>query len=266
MKIGIIGAGAIGNFLIKALKSDSAFELVALAEIDDARGKIVLAESGYDESILKPLEDFPSDTEVFIEAASGAIATVVARYALEKGKIAIVASIGGLGDLDEYRSIAERTGGKLLLPSGAIAGLDALKAIPPESITSVTLTSNKPSKTLADTPYLKAHGINTLEYTEPTCVFSGTAREAAKAFPKSANVGAALALASIGLDRTKVEVWADPAGDRNRHTIRVESGHGMLIMAVSNVPFEENPRTSRLAAYSILATVRGIVKSIVVGT
>jgi aspartate dehydrogenase len=266
MNIGIIGAGTIGEFLISELKSDPSFKLVAVADIDSERAKSVLTANGYPESLLMPMEKFPENTGVYIEAASGSIAGSVARYALEKGKIAIIASIGGLGEIGEYRTIAERTGGRLILPSGAIAGLDALKAIPASSVHEVLLTTTKPSKTLADTPWLIENGIDTLSFTEPTLIFSGSAREAAKVFPKSINVAAALAHATIGLDKTMVEIWADPAGDRNRHEIRVESGHGILIMEVSNVPFEANPRTSRLAAYSILATVRGLTRPVIIGT
>jgi len=266
MNVGIVGAGTIGEFLIKGLKDDPSFTLVALAEIDMERGRTVLKESGYPESLLMPLEKFPAKTDVYVEAASGAVAGTVAKWALQKGKIAIIASIGGLGDLDEYRAIAEKTGGRLILPSGAIAGLDALKAIPPQSIASVTLMTTKPAKTLADAEYVREKGMDLLKLTEPTMIFSGTAREAAKAFPRSINVAAALAHATIGLDRTRVEMWAEPLGDRNRHTIRVESGHGMLIMDISNVPFERNPATSRLAAYSILATVRGLTRPVIVGT
>ena len=109
-------------------------------------------------------------------------------------------------------------------------------------------------------------GINTLDFKEPTLVFEGTAREAARAFPRSANVAATLGHASVGIDKVEVQIWADPEGDRNRHNIRLESEHGIMIAAVGNVPFEINPRTSRLAAYSILATVRGLTEPIVIGT
>lgn len=266
MHVGIIGAGAIGSFLLKHLRADPGMKIVALSEVDTSRAHSVLDSLSLPRGILMPLESFPQETDVFVEAASQQAARPAALFALGRGKTAIIASIGGLGDLDEYEELAARTGGKLILPSGALAGLDALKAVPKESITLVSLMSTKPAKTLADTPYLVERGIDTLKFTEPTMVFEGTAREAAAAFPKSANVAAALGYASVGLDNVRVEIWADPDGDKNRHTVRVESGHGVFISGVSNVPFEENPRTSRLAAYSILATVRGLAKSIIVGT
>jgi aspartate dehydrogenase len=266
LKIGIIGAGAIGKFLLRELSSDPAFEISALAEIDTVHANQVLDELKLSRDLLKPLDQFPHDTDIFIEAASQTVAGHVARFALMRGKVAIIASIGGLGDLGEYQEIAAKFGGKLILPSGALVGLDALKAIPHESITSVSLKSTKPVKTLADAEYFKKNNINALEITESVMIFKGNAREAAAAFPKSANVAAALAHASIGLNNVQVEMWADPTTDKNRHAIRVESGHGVFVAEVWNVPFEENPKTSKLAAYSILATARGLVRSITVGT
>lgn len=266
LNIGIIGAGTIGSFLIRELKNDPAFKLVAVADIDSETCLKALSENGYLDSLHLPLEEFPIDTDVFIEAASGSVAPMVAKFALERGKIVIIASIGGLDDIGIYRELAKKTGGRLILPSGAISGLDALKAIPVDSITEVTLKTTKPARTLADAKYIKEQGINTLSLTEPACIFSGVAREAAKAFPKSINVAAALSHATIGLDKTNVEIWADPSGERNIHEIKVVSGHGTLETRTSNVPFEENPRTSRLAAYSILATIRTLTGPVIVGT
>jgi len=266
MNIGIVGAGTIGAFLIKGLNNNKALNLVALADIDSARAHRVLKDNGYPESLLMPLENFPENTDVYIETASASVAAEIAKIGLERGKIVIPASIGGLGDIEPYRLLAEKNGGRLILPSGAICGLDALKAIPPDSITSVVLKTTKPSKTLAESKYLIEKGINTLEFTEPTQIFSGTARDAAKAFPKSINVAAALSHAAIGLDRTLVEIWADPESDRNVHAITIKSGHGDFYMESSNVPFEENPRTSRLAAYSILATIQNLTRPVIAGT
>ncbi|MCX6645030.1 MAG: DUF108 domain-containing protein [bacterium] len=266
INIGIIGAGTIGSFLIRELKNDPAFKLVAVADVDTAICMKVLTDNGYPKSLHLPLEKFPENTDVFIEAASGKVAPIVAKFALERGKTAIIASIGGLDDIDIYRKIATKTGGRLILPSGAISGLDALKAIPSASITEVALKTTKPASTLSDAKYFTEKGINPRDLTAPVCVFSGVAREAAKEFPKSINVAAALSHATIGLDRTKVEIWADPSGDRNIHEIRVVSGHGTLETRTSNVPFEENPKTSRLAAYSILATIRNLTGTVIVGT
>ncbi len=266
MNIGLIGAGAIGGFLLAELKPDPDFEIVAVSEIDIDRARKVLTDLELPDNLIKPFEEFPDEIDVYIEAASGPVARPIAEHALERGKTAIIASIGGLGDLDSLREIGIRTGGKLFLPSGAIAGLDALKAIPADSLTKVVLKSIKPVKALIDSEYVKRQGIDVGSLTEPVLVFEGTAREAARAFPRSANVAAALGYASLGLDKVEVQIWMDPNSDRNRHMLQVESGHGIITSEAVNVPFEINPRTSRLAAYSILATVRGLAKPIVIGT
>jgi aspartate dehydrogenase len=266
MNIGIVGAGAIGGFLLAELAPDPDFHIVGVAELDTELAKKVLAGLGLSESLIMPFEEFPDETGLYIEAASASIARKVAIHALERGKTAIIASIGGLGDLESLREIAVKSGGRLLLPSGAVAGLDALKAIPKESITRVVLTTTKPVKALGSDPYVVAKGIKAEEITEATKIFEGSAREAAAAFPRSANVAAAVGYASMGLDKVEVQIWIDPDSDRNRHTLRVESGHGMIVAGASNVPFEINPRTSKLAAYSILASIRGLAKPIIIGT
>ncbi len=266
MNVGIVGLGAIGGFLLRELAPDPDFNIVGVAELDVERAKTVLSELELPEDLLMAYRDFPAETDVYIEAASASVVRDIVVHAVERGKIAIVASIGGLGDLEPLRQIMERTGGKLILPSGAVAGLDALKAIPAESLSRVVLTTTKPAKTLSDAPYLKEKGINADELKESVLIFEGSAREAARAFPKSANVAAAIGYASLGLDKVEVQIWIDPNSDKNRHTIRIESGHGMIVTGASNVPFEINPRTSRLAAYSILATVKGLTRRIIIGT
>ncbi|HEX9745039.1 MAG TPA: aspartate dehydrogenase domain-containing protein [bacterium] len=266
MKVAIIGLGAIGGFLLGELAPDTDFEISAICEIDEQKAGKILTALHLPDGLLCEIDEIPDNTDVFVEAASGSVAYKVAELALSRGKIAVIASMGGLGDIDNLVELARRNGGRLLLPSGAIAGLDALKAVPKESIKSVTMKSTKPAGNLADTEYIKSKGLDLNLINEPVKVFDGMARDAAIAFPKSANVAATLALATVGLDNMRVEIWADPFSDRNRHWLQVESGHGRIIANVSNVPFEINPRTSKLAAYSILAAIRNLVNPVVIGT
>ena len=266
MKISIIGLGAIGSFLLNELVRDGRFEIVGLSEIDSAVAAKILAELSLSNDLLKPIDELPEETDVYVEAASGAVAKKIAKIALERGKIAIIASVGGLEDIEDLVETAKSTGGKLFLPSGAVAGLDALKAIPRESIESIRMKSTKPAGNLIGTDYVKKAGLELEKIEKPVKVFEGSARDAAKAFPKSANVAATVGLGSVGLDEMMVEIWADPFSNRNRHEITVESGHGTVRTEVSNVPFEINPRTSKLAAYSILATIRSLVDPVVIGT
>jgi aspartate dehydrogenase len=97
-------------------------------------------------------------------------------------------------------------------------------------------------------------------------VFAGSAREAIAGFPANVNVAVALSLAGIGPDRTQIEVWADPTVTRNTHTVTVKSDSADLSMTIANIPSEENPRTGRITALSVLAALRRLTEPLVVGS
>jgi aspartate dehydrogenase len=159
---------------------------------------------------------------------------------------------------------AAQTGARIVVPTGALLGLDAVRAAAQGPVASITLTTRKPPGGLAGAPHIEKHNID-LNVSEPTLVFSGSAREAAAGFPANINVGAALSLAGIGPDRTRVEIWADPTVDRNTHTVTVEADAARFTMTIENVP-SENPRTGKLTPLSVLATLRGLVEPMRVGT
>ena len=133
-------------------------------------------------------------------------------------------------------------------------------------IHSVTLQTRKPPRGLAGAPHLVNNGISVDDLSEAKLVFKGNAREAAKGFPANVNVAAALSLAGIGPDRTTVEVWADPGVDRNIQSIRIVSDSGDANMTIRNVPSEENPRTGRIVAQSVVATLKRMTAPLVAGT
>jgi len=162
--------------------------------------------------------------------------------------------------------VARRNRGRILVPTGALLGLDAVVAAAEGGIASVKMTTRKPPQGLSGAPYLVANDIDVTGLTEPKCVFIGTAREAARGFPANVNVAAALALAGIGPDRTAIEIWADPGVTRNIHRIEVEAAAGRLSMQIENVPSEENPRTGRLTALSVVAALRKLVSPLAIGT
>src|SRR5204862_4951824 len=118
----------------------------------------------------------------------------------------------------------------------------------------------------AGAPYLVEHGISVDRLNEPKCVFTGTARDAARGFPANVNVAAALSLAGIGPDRTTIEIWADPGVDRNIHRIEVEGEAARLSLQIENVPSLENPRTGRLTPLSVVALLRKLSSPLAIGT
>ena len=185
---------------------------------------------------------------------------------VSRGKTAVVLSVGALLANDDLIAMAKAHGGQIVVPTGALIGLDAVTAAAVGTIHSVRMTTRKPVRGLLGAPYLVEHKIDIESIKEPLKVFEGTAREAAIGFPANVNVAAALSLAGIGPDRTRVEIWADPTVTRNTHRIEVDSDSARFSMTIENVPSEENPRTGRIVALSTVATLRGLVSELKVGT
>jgi aspartate dehydrogenase len=167
-----------------------------------------------------------------------------------------VLSVGGLvGVLDEWAALAEKHGGRILVPSGAIAGLDGVKGAREAAITSVTMETRKPPRGLAGAPWIEEQGIDLDAIREETLIFEGPAGEAVRAFPANVNVVAALSLAGIGPERTRIKIYAVPGQRHNQHRIAVEGEFGRLTIEVENVP-SENPRTGKLSYLSAIAMLR----------
>jgi len=272
-KVALIGCGTIGTMIAKAIDAGEAGE-VELAWLFDIRSesceslaKKLRSEPRLAKSIKEILAD--KSVDLVVEAASQA---AVAQYALDvlgSKKDLMIMSVGALGDeklLENIKKEAERAGKKVHVPSGAILGIDGIKAARIAGIGEVTLTTRKPAKTLALSAYVRERGIDLAKIKKPIVVFEGPAREAVKAFPESVNVAATLSLASIGFDKTKVRVVADPSLDRNVHEIRVKGKAGEFVTEARNVPSPDNPRTSYLAALSAIRTLRNLTENVKIGT
>ena len=161
---------------------------------------------------------------------------------------------------------AKQTGARIIAPTGALLGLDAVRAAAEGTIHQVTMVTRKPPAGLAGSPYLIEKGISIENLTKPLLVFSGSAREGIKGFPANVNVAVALGLAGVGPEQTKLEIWADPSVARNTHSIHVDADSARFELKIENIPSEENPRTGRIVALSVIATLRRLVDSFVVGT
>lgn len=195
-----------------------------------------------------------------LEAAGGAAARQHLPGLLEAGVDAIVMSVGAMLDPDLERAVeaARRRGNRVLLPSGAIGGLDAVAAMNAlGGIERARITTTKKPAGLAGAPHLERHGI-TLPEDERLVVFEGSVREAVAGFPANVNVAAALGLAGIGPERTEVRVVSDPSAARTRHEIEVEGSAGSVHVEILANPNPDNPRSSYLAALSAIAAVRSV--------
>jgi aspartate dehydrogenase len=266
LKVGILGTGAIGTIVANAIdRKQVDAELVALADQDSDRAKDLAAKLSSHSPVVS-IEEMIDRSDLCFEAASQAALECFVPKALERGRDMLIMSVGGLlGRQDWFRQAAER-GCRIHVPSGALAGLDGIKSASIGRLDSVTLTSRKPVAALLDARYVVDHGLQLETLTEEKVIFEGSVEDAARAFPKTANVAAALRLATSPEVPVRARIVAVPNGKTNIHEIRVSGEFGRFTAIVENNPSQENPRTSQLAAYSAIATLAGLTKVVRVGT
>lgn len=204
--------------------------------------------------------------DIIVECAPASVFNEIATAAIAKGRILLPLSVGALLHHPELEEQARSTGAKIIVPTGAIIGLDTVRAMAVGEIHQVTLETRKPPNGLAGAPHLIENNIDISNLSAPLLVFKGTAREAALGFPANVNVAAALGLAGIGAERTQVEVWADPTIDRNLQSVSITSDSGEATMTMRNIPSPENPRTGRIVANSVIATLQRLTAPLTAGT
>jgi aspartate dehydrogenase len=264
-RVGIAGLGAIGRALARALKHGiEGHELACVAVGDRAKAAAWMAANGIDVPVVD-LADLPAHCDLAVECMPASRFEAFCRPMLEAGKTVMVLSAGALLPRPDLVDLARARGGRIVVPTGALLGLDAVSAAAEGEIREVRMITRKPPLGLAGAPHLEENGISVEGIAEATMVFSGTARQAAIGFPANVNVAAALSLAGIGPDRTTIEIWADPTVTRNCHTIRVDADSASFTMTIENVP-SENPKTGRITALSAIAAQRRMRAPLRVGT
>ncbi|MDG6257264.1 MAG: aspartate dehydrogenase [Methanomicrobiaceae archaeon] len=251
IRIGLLGCGNVGHVLAKY---PADIRITAVYDIIRARAEEIAAATGA--KVCTQFEDFiTGDFDLVVEAASVQAVAAYAEEILRRGKDLVILSVGALSDHAFYAHLEEAAraaGRRIYIPSGAIIGLDNLKIGQITDITRLTLKTTKNPASLgirADTKML---------------VFRGTAHDCIREFPKNINVAVALELAA-GRE-AEVELWVDPAVDRNIHEIFAEGAFGEIEIRVRNTPSPENPATSYLAALSIITLLRNLERPISVGT
>jgi aspartate dehydrogenase len=265
LRVGIAGLGAVGRDVARRLIAGVpglTLAAVAARDVEKARGAI--RQVG-DAVPVRSLADIADVCDVVVEALPPALFRNVAVPTIEKARIFMPLSVAQLLKNDDLIERAKQTGARIVVPTGALLGLDAVRAAAEGTVHSITMVTRKPPAGLEGAPYLTEHGISLAGLTEPRKVFDGSAREGALGFPANVNVAAALSLAGIGPDRTRLEIWADPAVTRNTHTIKVDADTMRFTMTIENVP-SENPRTGRNVAPSTVAALRGLVSTLKVGS
>lgn len=264
-RVAIAGLGAVGLRVAEALDEGlPGCALVAVSANDRVRAAERLAHLRCPVPVV-PVEDLEALADIVVECAPAALLPAIAGPFLRAGKTVIVLSSGAILSHQELVQLARAHGGQIVVPTGALLGLDAVTAAAEGDIRSVRMITRKPVKGLVGAPYLVEHDIAIADITEPLRIFDGTPREAAIGFPANLNVAVALALAGIGPDRTRLEIWADPALTRNTHTIEVDADSASFTMSIANVP-TDNPKTGRITALSVISYLRKLNAPLRIGS
>jgi aspartate dehydrogenase len=265
LRVAIAGLGPIGKKVAEAL--DRGIDGLVLSAVSaqhpekhwDWLGNLTTSPA------VLPIEKLSDVADIVIECAPARLVRSIVAPFVTKGKTAIVLSAGALLENEDLIELAKQNDGQIVVPTGALIGLDAVTAAAVGEIHSVRMVTRKPVQGLAGAPYLIENNIDIEQIKEPLRIFDGTAREAAKGFPANLNVAVALSLAGIGPDRTRLEIWADPALTRNVHRVEVESDSARFSMSIENIP-SENPKTGRITALSVIAFLRKQRAPLRVGT
>jgi aspartate dehydrogenase len=265
LRVAIVGLGPIGIGVMEALdRGLDGLVLSAVSVQHPEKHQERLARLAKPPAIL-PIDALVDVADIVIECAPSKLVRSIVAPFVKNGKTAVVLSAGALLENDDLIELARQNGGQIVVPTGALIGLDAVTAAAVGEIQSVRMVTRKPVRGLAGAPYIVENKIDIESITEPLRIFEGTAREAAKGFPANLNVAVALSLAGIGPDRTRLEIWADPALTRNTHRIEVEADSARFSMSIENIP-SENPKTGRITALSVIACLRKLRAPLRVGT
>jgi aspartate dehydrogenase len=260
-RIGVIGSGAIGEPVIRALKD---------GRIPGCDLTAVLTRSPLSEDLTtfaaRSLDELVQRTDLVVEAAGHAALAELGPSVVEQGRDLLVLSVGALVDEDLFARLTPSKGGRLLISTGAVGGLDTLlAAMLVEPLNSVSLTSTKPSKILVRPWMASELRQQLLAGNENTEAFSGRAREAVTLFPESANVAATLALATVGFDDLHVRIVGVPESAHVEHRVTARGRAGSYEFVFRNRPAATNPKTSAIVPYSVIRALRSLRSGTVIG-
>jgi len=261
MRVGLVGCGNIGADICIALQKGTIPAVVAaLTDVDAVRAERLRRTFQLD-ACVGALDEAAATVDFLAECADPSAVEGVVSAAIARRIDCLIMSVGGLMAQPTLLEMARESRIQIRVPSGALCGLDGIRAAMEGGVHSVTLTTRKPPKGLAGAPYLAEQGVDVMALTKPTVVFEGTAAEAVRAFPKNVNVAAALSLAGLGPHETRVRVIADPTASVNSHEIVAEGAFGRLQTLTENLPSPRNPKSSYLASLSAVSELRAAAEA-----
>ena len=270
MKLGVIGCGTIGSYILEQVAAKPELDIKVAAvcgRSDTSKGRELVERSAI--FWTTDISTLFQKVDVVVEAASHEALATSGAMCLEHGISLVPVSVGALADealLANLKNAATKGGAVLHVPSGGIGGMDALQAACVAGVDKVTMTSRKMPRAWKGIPYVERMGVDLEAIKEPYLLYDGPARECVKEFPQNINIAAVLSLAGIGFDRTIVRIFADPSVTLNTHEVAWEGVSGKCRIVLENVPAPENPKTTYLAALSVLATLKRIKASYRVGS
>lgn len=261
-RIGLLGCGAIGTQIALAINSGQVqAELTHVYDYDKSKAESLVARLNKKPIIVEnPHLLSSNNVDLVVEAASQESIKNHALSIIQNRKDLMIMSVGALLDesvFDILFDACHEFKKRIYLPSGAIAGLDAIKSVKSE-LESITLVTTKNPKALAGAKFFETKNIDVYSIKEKTTIFEGAAKEAVTLFPANINVAALLSLAGLGSEKTMVKIVADPNTNKNTHQIEASGTFGKISIHVENVPDNTNPKTSRLAILSAIECLRTI--------
>ena len=274
MKIALIGFGGIARTVVQHLPelapgATISAVLVRPDYVEAARavlGASSAASTTTSINIVDNIDDLLThDSDVVAECASQAAVAEFGESVLAAGRNLMIASVGALADAalaDRLRAVAAENDVQVFAPAGAVGGMDALSAAKTAGLTWVRYRSRKPPNAWRGSPAEELCDLD--DIVEPVVFYTGTAREAARDYTKNANVAATVALAGLGFEKTEVELCADPSISSNVHDVTVEGAAGTFQFEIAARPFPDNPKTSMLAAFSIVRALANRTTALVV--
>jgi aspartate dehydrogenase len=275
--VALIGCGTIGKeiaFAIDSGRIKNASIVTLFDKVKSAAYELRSKLHHNDPHIFSDFTEFISSrsfkgTDIVVEAASQDAVNSFCKKIVENGKSLMIMSVGALADqllLSELLDKASHNQCHIYVPTGAIAGIDAIRSVR-HLIDSVMLSTTKSPKALSDAPFFNMAGFDPSKLNQKTVIYEGSAADAVKKFPSNVNVAAVLGLAGVGIENTMVKIIVDPNTDRNQHEITVNGKFGEMTLSVRNIPSPTNPKTSFLAVLSAIECLRSVCDDIIrIGT
>jgi aspartate dehydrogenase len=269
VRVALAGAGAIATVLIDGIARGSGglARVTAIGRLESEAAAVDVRARRQSAAAVGDLSLLPQHASLIIEAAGGDVVRQYAAGWLAQGADVMILSAGALVDPDfarELRAVARKHNRRILVPSGAVAGIDGIRAGALGGLTRLQLRTTKPPRGLAGAPHVVANNIDLDALTVPTTIFEGSVAEAVRGFPSNVNVAAVISLAGAGVD-VRVSVIADPTGSSNIHEIEASGDFGTFTVKLDNLPSSANPKTSALAPLSALAMLRRLSAELWVG-